>query len=1260
MVLAGWVHEVVLENFKSYEGRVQVGPFRKFTCIVGPNGAGKSNLMDAISFVLGVRTRHLRGDKLADLVHHKEGEPDEAAAARPCAVELVYVEVDESEGRGEKRTVMRRVIQPSNEARFQVDGQAVSQEEYFRRLEAINILSKARNFLVFQGDVTAAAHCQGKDLTNFFEKVSGSISFREEYERLAAEKAKKEDSARDLYTKKRNALNEKKQMSQQKVEADRYRALEAERRQLQVEFYLFRLHSADQRADEFGRAMANVEEERALAEGEALTAKLKLQAVEQDRAKAHLSVSQADRALAGARAQLDRVTPQQISVRSQFEALKLRLQDLSQHAEHDVRRKSQLEAQAAALQERQTSLEAELPALAEKARRELPFSPEQRKLFDQSQEAAESLTAASSAAARELEAQIKASAKERAVTERDVREASARANQLRQKLEDLSASESAAAKSLQRDLALAQQRMAELQQLRAAGETHGEEKQQLHKERQTIMTDIQDITATEYQIQRERKLTQMARDLKQLVPGGVHGRVLELCEPVQKRMRVAVNVALGGYLDAVITETVQGGRLCIQHLKDRMLDPMTFLPLDNLRSPPPDPRLQEALRGQHALRPALSCLSFDARLGRAFEFMLGDVVIADSMEEGRRFVFGELRAKGIGCRVVTLQGETISRDGNLAISSEAARQGRTRFDFAALEATRGRLEAIDARLYELHSKGSSGDCTQVALQDEAKRLEVRARESELGLERVRSELAVRQKELQAAEEVVAQLQPKAERLAQDESRWREEQRRVEESISTAVAGHFAGLSAAMGVQNVQSLEREYRRAREAAQFRENELNQQINSMKAELGMVKQSLQERYARDPAETAAACQAELVSLEQQSVQLEQEAASCKGQVEMLAASMQEQHKAERAKEQEATRKRQELKEQQQVFTDVDKKLTGLASEQRAAKDVRVELLRQSVLEDVELPLLSAGRAALQKLAVAVAAAGPEQSPSKVDQAANLEVDFSALSAAKKAAATGGPAAQLLEAEYRGELRRLDGELEQLRPNLKAVEKLAEAEGQAMDAEYEAQRARKSIADIHNRFEVVRLARRERFLSCFHKVQDEIKSVYKRLTMADVGQGLAGSAFLDLEDLEDPWTGGIKFTAMPPSKRFSDITLLSGGEKTLAAMALLFAMQAYQRPPFLVLDEIDAYLDPANVKALASYIAEFDCQAIVISQKDRFYSHGEGLVGISKDKTANASVVFTMDLDRLRQARAARGAAAGPAPLPPMVEEQAARAGG
>merc|ERR1740121_598257 len=107
-----------------------------------------------------------------------------------------------------------------------------------------------------------------------------------------------------------------------------------------------------------------------------------------------------------------------------------------------------------------------------------------------------------------------------------------------------------------------------------------------------------------------------------------------------------------------------------------------------------------------------------------------------------------------------------------------------------------------------------------------------------------------------------------------------------------------------------------------------------------------------------------------------------------------------------------------------------------------------------------------------------------------------------------------------------------------------------------------------------------------------------------------------------------------------------LSGGERTLAAMALLFALQAYQRPPFLVLDEIDAYLDPRNVQALSRYMQQVECQTIVISLKDRLFSRGQGLVSISKDKSRGASVVLSLDLDRVRQATARR---AGAAPLPP-----------
>ncbi|CAE8604505.1 unnamed protein product, partial [Polarella glacialis] len=103
----GFVHEIVVDNFKSYQGRVQIGPFKKFTCVIGPNGAGKSNLMDAISFVLGVQARQLRSERLRDLVYRKEGE-DPKKNERTASVELSYVNGDG--GPQDEVLVFRRLI----------------------------------------------------------------------------------------------------------------------------------------------------------------------------------------------------------------------------------------------------------------------------------------------------------------------------------------------------------------------------------------------------------------------------------------------------------------------------------------------------------------------------------------------------------------------------------------------------------------------------------------------------------------------------------------------------------------------------------------------------------------------------------------------------------------------------------------------------------------------------------------------------------------------------------------------------------------------------------------------------------------------------------------------------------------------------------------------------------------------------------------------------------------------------------------------
>ncbi|CAK9111124.1 unnamed protein product [Durusdinium trenchii] len=684
------VKQVVLENFKSYEGQVSVGPFKKFTCVVGPNGAGKSNLMDAVSFVLGVRTRHLRSDRLQELVHRKEQEPLSAVAGRRCSVELVYV--DES-GDQPKEKTFRRVIQPAAEARFQINGEAVSQEFYLSSLEEINILSKARNFLVFQGDVEAAAQRQGKELTGFLEQVSGSIAMRAEYEKLASEKASKEDVARDLYTRKRNAQNEKKRMSQQKEEAERYRSIELERRKLQAEFVLFRACCADTKGEEIAASIQDLRSEVDEAQADRKEADRQVEEAEKERAQVQLAVSEVEKRLHSAKSHSHQLSPEEVQARSELQAVEKRQQETVRQQELDKERQKRLQIQAAELNERVRQVETELETLRSE-RREMPLTEEQWRQFRHAQEEAERLTSVQSQEAKDLEQRIKAHQKQKAMADMDRREADLRLRRLKQKVEALTSAlnvKQQARESQQKEL---ERVTKELEGMAEGQKSRGSARKKLEDERQEIMEEIQNITATEQQIEKERRLTEVCQDLAQVVPG-VSGRVVNLCQHVQKKYRVAVNVALGGHMDAVVTDTIQHARQCVQHLKERMLSPLTFLPLDNLRASM-DVRLQEALRGQVAIRPALSCVSFEPRLNRAFEFMLSDVVIADSLDAGRRFVFEKLKDLGIKCRVVTLNGETISRDGNLAVWAPKEIQGWTKacMNFGFLRARAKEIQGL--------------------------------------------------------------------------------------------------------------------------------------------------------------------------------------------------------------------------------------------------------------------------------------------------------------------------------------------------------------------------------------------------------------------------------------------------------------------------------------------------------------------------------------------------------------------------------------
>lgn len=139
----GKILRLELENFKSYKGHQVIGPFYDFTAIIGPNGAGKSNLMDAISFVLGVRTGQLRGAQLRDLIYAFDDREKEQRG-RKAYVMLVYQLMDGTE------ISFTRLITPAGASEYRIGDRVVNWDDYNNSLKSLGILVKARNFLVFQ------------------------------------------------------------------------------------------------------------------------------------------------------------------------------------------------------------------------------------------------------------------------------------------------------------------------------------------------------------------------------------------------------------------------------------------------------------------------------------------------------------------------------------------------------------------------------------------------------------------------------------------------------------------------------------------------------------------------------------------------------------------------------------------------------------------------------------------------------------------------------------------------------------------------------------------------------------------------------------------------------------------------------------------------------------------------------------------------------------------------------------------------------
>lgn len=246
-----------------------------------------------------------------------------------------------------------------------------------------------------------------------------------------------------------------------------------------------------------------------------------------------------------------------------------------------------------------------------------------------------------------------------------------------------------------------------------------------------------------------------------------------------------------------------------------------------------------------------------------------------------------------------------------------------------------------------------------------------------------------------------------------------------------------------------------------------------------------------------------------------------------------------------------------------------------------------------------------------------------------AMVVVDFSLLSAALRQTASSREGVDSFRKEAIRSIEKLAVEMEHLAPQIKAASRLSLAEGRIEECGSQVELAREQVRKAHASFHDVRVRRTRQFKEIFEKLALQVDRIYKELTFGTRQHGTPGSAYLSLEDAEEPYLGGTAYHVTPPLKRFMPMELLSGGERTMAALALLFSIHAVSPVPFFILDEVDAALDSANVDKLSRFLRKRseECQFVVVSHKDLLYGCADVLVGVTKEMK-DVSRVLSLDL--------------------------------
>ncbi|XP_014671758.1 PREDICTED: structural maintenance of chromosomes protein 1A-like [Priapulus caudatus] len=708
---------------------------------------------------------------------------------------------------------------------------------------------------------------------------------------------------------------------------------------------------------------------------------------------------------------------------------------------------------------------------------------------------------------------------------------------------------------------------------------------------------------------------------------GVYGRLLDMCQPSHKRYQIAVTKVLGKNMDAIICDTEKTARDCIQYMKEQRAEPETFLPLDFIEVRPVNEKLRE-IREPRNVKLVIDIMQYDPpQIKKALLFACGNALVCETTEDARKMCFSSRERH----KAVALDGTLFQKSGIISGGASDLKAKARRWDEKQVNHLKARKDKLTEDLKEAMKKKRK-ESELSTIQSQIRGLETRLKYSITDRDNTqRKHIANNDKEIERLRNEMVTFEPRVQQIEERMAEREEKMAVVKDRMNRVEDEVFADFCQSIGVENIRQYEeKELRVQQERAKKRLEFENQRSRLMN--------QLEYERSRDTMENVTRWQKNVEADEKELEKLRKDEAKHMKLIDELMKKL-EAHKASKiTKKSEVDDKEGEandIRKQQQVvqkeITALQKQITNMDNKLEQRRQERHSQLLMCKMEDINLPMKSGSMDDIggdgQSQTDTPSSQGSESQKQMLEKMKQIVLDYGQLDDNHKDLESSDEVKKMTEKLHK-EVTDMNVHMQRIQaPNMKAMEKLEGVKEKFQESAEEFENARKRAKKAKQSFERLRKDRSDRFNECFEHVSNKIDDVYKLLSKNQSAQ-----AFLGPENPEEPYLDGINYNCVAPGKRFRPMDNLSGGEKTVAALALLFAIHSFKPAPFFVLDEVDAALDNTNIGKVAEFIkdeSERAFQCIVISLKEEFYNRADALIGIYPEVMGDCIVSRCLTLD-------------------------------